>query len=81
MQREEYIAQFQSECYLPAGSAAMNRFMASYADHAEEIHKTIIGQFDAFARCIVRLQERKLMDAVHSVAVSFPYSSDRKSVV
>lgn len=75
MQREEYIAQFQSECYLPAGSAAMNRFMASYADHAEEIHKTIIGQFDAFARCIVRLQERKLMDAVHSVAVSFPYSS------
>lgn len=75
MQREEYIAQFQSECYLPAASTAMNRYMTSYADHAEQIHKTIIGQFDAFSRCITRLQERKLMDAVHSVALSFPYSS------
>ncbi|RKI66631.1 hypothetical protein D7V91_11970 [bacterium 1xD42-67] len=75
MQREEYIAQFQSECYLPAASAAMNRFMASYADHSEEIHKTVIGQFDAFSRCIVRLQERQLMDSVHSIAISFPYSS------
>lgn len=75
MQREEYIARFQSECYLPAASAAMNRFMASYADQSEQIHKTVVGQFDAFSRCIVRLQERKLMDSVHSIAISFPYSS------
>lgn len=75
MQREDYIAQFQAECYLPAATAAMKRFMISYTDHAEQIHKTVIGQFDAFFRCIARLQERKLMDAVHSVAISFPYSS------
>lgn len=75
MQREEYIAQFQSECYLPAASTAMNRFMSSYADHADEIHKTVVGQFDAFFRCIVRLQERNLMEPVHAVALSFPYSS------
>lgn len=75
MQREEYIAQFQSECYLPAASTAMNRIMASYTDNAEQIHKTVVGQFDVFFRCITRLQERNLMDAVHSVALSFPYSS------
>lgn len=75
MQREEYIAQFQSECYLPAASTAMNRFMVSYTDNAEQIHKTVVGQFDVFFRCITRLQERNLMDAVHSVALSFPYSS------
>lgn len=75
MQREDYITQFQTECYLPAATAAMNRFMVSYTDHAKEIHKTVVGQFDAFFRCIVRLQDRKLMDDVHSVAISFPYSS------
>lgn len=75
MQREEYIVRFQSECYLPAASTAMNRFMTSYADYAEQIHKTIVGQFDMFSRCIVRLQERDLMDSVHSVALSVPYSS------
>ena len=52
MQREDYITQFQTECYLPAATAAMNRFMVSYTDHAEEIHKTVVGQFDAFFRCI-----------------------------
>lgn len=75
MQREEYIAQFQSQCYLPAASTAMNRFMTSYADHAEQIHKTLVGQFDMFSRCIVRLQERGLLEPIHSVALSFPYSS------
>lgn len=75
MRREDYIAQFQAQCYLPAAGAAMNRFMASYAGHAEQIHKTVIGQFDLFFRSIVRMQERRLLDAVHSVALSFPYSS------
>jgi len=75
MQREEYIARFQSECYLPAASAAMNRFLSSYADQSKQIHKTVVGQFDAFSRCIVRLQEHKLMDSVRSIAISFPYSS------
>ena len=31
MRREDYIAQFQSQRYLPAAGAAMNRFMAAPA--------------------------------------------------
>lgn len=75
MKREEYLAQFQTECYLPAGSTAMNRFLSSYSDHGEQIHKTLIREFDVFFQTVAQLQERNLMDVVHSVAVSFPYSS------
>lgn len=75
MQREEYIAKFQSECYLPAANTAMNRIMTSYTEHADQIHRMVIGQFDTFSRCIVQMQERNLMDSIHSIALSFPYSS------
>ena len=54
MQREEYIAQFQAECYLPAASAAMNRFMASYADQSEQINKTVVGMLSPGASYVCR---------------------------
>ena len=60
---------------LSPGSRRGDEPLHGRAGHAEQLHKTVIGQFDLLFRSIVRMQERGLLDAVHSVALSFPYSS------
>ena len=75
MNRTEWEQKYQEQCYVPVTREYMEALFEAVTKRAEEIHKEIYGQVDAFFQNLYMLQQNKKLDQIQTVSISFPYTS------
>ena len=55
----DWERQYREQCYDPIMYKYIEGFLKHVTDHAQEVHKELIGQADAFFQSLCLLQEHK----------------------
>ena len=70
----DWKRQYREKCYDPIMYKYIEGFLKHVTDHAQEVHKELIGQADAFFQSLCLLQEHKKLGPVQTISISFPYT-------
>lgn len=74
MNRAAWEMQYKKQCYKPVMQRYAESLLTRLTEHAQEIHKELNGQLDAFLQSLCLMQEHKKLGEVQTISISFPYA-------